>query len=178
MDLVFPGNEQELAAMAGVLGLKDVVFIYPVGKASGKDNCAVVCGPKEYDAALKTGLPIVLRSSEADRAICERKNPPQYILGLGEVGKDRFNERDTGLDRPLLRILAKKGIAVVLSLASVLETEGEGRAVLLGRYMEIVSLCRRAGVDVVMASCASDPYGMRAPHDLQSLGVVLGMNGS
>jgi RNase P/RNase MRP subunit p30 len=56
-----------------------------------------------------------------------------------------------------------------------LYAELERRAVLFGRIMQNVRLCRKYNVIMALASFASEPYDMRNPSDLASLGLILRM---
>lgn len=139
---------------------------------SGRD-----AGKADAGKAAGAGEVIVLQSSERDFALVSGKDAPRFLVGLGESPRqDRLHQRTSGVDQPLLRELKRRKVAIVLSVASLLARDGEERARLLGRWMDIIALCRKEGVKIVIASCAADHYGMRSPVDMQSIGIALGMH--
>ena len=180
-DIVVPkGNEQEILAMAKRLGYDGLLMLYPAGKTAGMaDSTLDVRTGSLVSASEKADGIFALKSSDRDFGVISGKKPPQFLLGLGESSRhDKLHQRVTGIDQPLLKELKQKKVSVVLAFASLLERKGEDRAQLLGRWMDIVLLCRKEGVRIIIASCADNPYGLRAPLDLESLGVILGMHPS
>jgi hypothetical protein len=177
-DIVFPhGNEKEIVEMARVLGIGRLLMLYEGKPKILPDlGMAVVTGSVRT-ADGKSGIAVF--SSEKDRLVFERSDAPKVLLGLGESGRhDKMHQRESGLNQPLLRDLAHREAVVVLSLASLLRREGAERSELMGRWMQNISLCRKMKVPIVIASCAASPYDMRSPHDMQSVGIVLGMHPS
>jgi hypothetical protein len=180
-DIVVPrNNEAELIAMAKRLGYDSLLLLSPVGKCVVKaDNdidmaCGVLATAQTIGKA--NGI-VALQSSDHDFALVSAQQAPRFLIGLGESTRpDKLHQRVTGIDQPLLRELAKHKVSVVLSFASLLARSGQERAQLLGRWMAIVPLCRKAGVRVIIASCATEPYQLRSPQDLQSLGILIGMH--
>jgi hypothetical protein len=183
-DIVFPdNNEKELAVMAQRLGISRLLLLYPFGKVPALPDLGVeilvgvVASPNDFEKARQRHQVVAVRSSEYDRVLFERTLAPTLLLNLGEGTKeDRMHQRDAGLNQPLMRDIARREAKVVLSVASLLRAEGQERATLMGRWMQNIALCRKMKVKVVIASCASMPYEMRSCHDMQSLGIILGMH--
>jgi hypothetical protein len=199
-DIVIPqdgkGGNAEFVAMAKRLGIDDLLVLC---KAPCKECCAAASGSGVIDtdvnvrcgalvsghdagkgdafkAAGKDGI-VVLQSSERDFALVSGKEAPRFLVGLGESPRnDKLHQRVSGVDQPLLRELKRRKVAVVLSVASLLARSGAERATLIGRWMDIIALCRKDGVRIVIASCAASPYGMRSPVDMRSIGIALGMH--
>jgi len=161
------GNEKELNEMAQQLGL-ELLFLYPPNRNPASQPSGILCTHNE----VRKGC--FLLSSEHDKDALALR--PAAIIGLGESEKpDRIHQRTAGIDQPLAKEMASKKCTVIISTASILRQEGKERAILLGRWMQNIFVCRKAGVSVVIASCASTPWELRAAHERQALGMLLGM---
>lgn len=186
-DIILPqGNEKELAAMAARMGMRSLLALYPAGRAPAslpKLECDIVvgtlCDANRAEAALQKGGIIALISSDNDRVVFERRAAPKLLLGIGENPKgDRMHQREGGLNQPLVNALRKHEAIIVLAVSSLLQRDGEQRALLLGRWMQNASIARRAGVRTLIASCASTPAGLRAAAERKSIGVLVGLHES
>ncbi len=92
--------------------------------------------------------------------------------------KDHLHWRASGLHQVLLALAKKHDVAIGFGLYPILHTQGEQRAVVLGRMMQNVRFCRKYQVRMVLCSFAKDLFGLRSASDLQSFGRVLGMTGA
>ena len=112
-------------------------------------------------------------SEEKNRKAVENKQV-DILLAPERVGKkDRLNQRDSGLNDVLCKFARENDVAIGFSFADLLNSKF--RAVVLGRMMQNVRLCRKYKVRMVLASFAKEPWEMRHPNDLLAFGQVVGM---
>src|SRR3989344_5713528 len=112
-------------------------------------------------------------SEEKNRKAVENKQV-DILLAPERIGKkDRLNQRDSGLNDVLCKFARDNDVAIGFSFSDLLNSKF--RAVLLGRMMQNVRLCRKYKVRMVLASFAKDPWEMRTAYDLLAFGQVLGM---
>ncbi|MDP1694611.1 MAG: RNase P subunit p30 family protein [Candidatus Woesearchaeota archaeon] len=112
-------------------------------------------------------------SEEKNRKAVENKQV-DILLAPERIGrKDRLNQRDSGVNDILCKFARDNDVAIGFSFADLLNSKF--RAVLLGRMMQNVRLCRKYKVRMVLASFAKDPWEMRTAYDLLAFGQVLGM---
>jgi ribonuclease P/MRP protein subunit RPP1 len=99
------------------------------------------------------------------------------IIGSPEVHEegDFMHQMNSGVDYVIAKACAEKGIAVEICFANMLNSYGRRRAQVMARMSQNVSICRDCGCDIVITSGAKDKFGLRAPRDLVSFGIVLGM---
>jgi RNase P/RNase MRP subunit p30 len=102
------------------------------------------------------------------------------VLCHPEQGSERdlMDQRSSGVDDIISRLLAEHTTAVEFNLSSLLGTYGMLRAQVMGRMSQNILLCRKYGVPMVLSSGAVDRWGLRAPRDLAAVGRVLGMTDS
>jgi RNase P/RNase MRP subunit p30 len=79
-------------------------------------------------------------------------------------------------DTAVAQIAKDNGVAIGISLASLLAVRGPNRARLLRNVIYMLKICRKLRNDVIIVSGASDPLGMRYPQDLASIGSLLGLD--
>jgi RNase P/RNase MRP subunit p30 len=185
-DIVFPkGNELEFFAMAKTLGIKDLVFVYaskqdadraPAVPKGLRIRNAVLAEPKKARALREQGVFTIVRSSDADRQVLEQGAADVLFDLERSQPKDYMHQRGAGLNHILCALAAKNNVAIAFNFASILAATGAERAVILGRMMQNIVLCKKYKVRMVVASFADDPWKMRSSHDLQAFFAEIGMH--
>ena len=182
VDIVFPnGNEKEFVKIAEKLGIKGLVFAYPYEKNLKKEL--------KYDTKLKLYLGvladhktihkaradiILVKSPSNDRAIFNKK-AANIVFGLESGKREGFmHHRNSGLNQVLCKLANKNKIVIGISFSLIMESENPEK--IMGRISQNIRFCRKYKVKTVLASFTDDPYMLRAEHDMQSLGIVLGMH--
>lgn len=112
-------------------------------------------------------------SEEKNRKAVENKQVDMLLAPERAGKKDRLNQRDSGLNHVLCAIAHEKDVAIGFSFSDLLNAKN--RAVVLGRMMQNVRLCRKYKVRMVVASFAQDPWEMRSASDLFAFAQVIGM---
>lgn len=177
-DIVFPqGNEEEFVKMAEKLGIKSITFVYSdpkqfyTKKTEIKYDCAVLCQPPKIPSMKSKKIPYLCPAS---RDAIERGAPLVFAFEITE-DKDHTHYRRSGLNQVLCKLATQKNVAIGFSLHTMLTSEGRKRAMIMGRIMQNIIFLRKYKTNVKIASFATNPYEMRAPSDVSSLFVSLGM---
>lgn len=180
-DIVFPNNnEAQFIKMAELLGYSKLVFVYAHRNdsdfSSSKIKIEKAILSKPSDANRSNGT-IIVESSEIDRQMFESKRV-SMIFNLENQKRDSMHYRNSGLNQVLCKLANKNNIKIGVALSNLLRAEDMLLSQLLGRIMQNIVLCRKYKVDIALASFAHVPYEMRAPRDIISLGICLGMHQS
>ncbi len=189
-DLVFPkNNEPELIQMAEYLGFSDLYLIYQYQKNISQYKQKIHALQQNTKINLSLGLIANQQDIQKAKNICNfvitpssnnnqyifEKQKPNLIYDLETLPqKDSLHFRHSGLNQVLCSLAKQNNITSGISFNTVLHSKN--KAVLLGRTMQNIMLCRKYKVKMRIASFASLPYEMRSASDLASLGIVLGMH--
>ncbi len=179
IDLVCPTeNEDTFMEAAEYLGYSAICFLYD------EKSYKTAILPKSKKLAIYKGLFIRKFKAGAsyadipfvivqDNDISAMKRYADAITNM-EGSKDFLHQRDSGLDRVMARQMAKSNIAYCINLEAVRSNDAK----LMGRIMQNITLCSKSKAPIMMASFATKPEEMRAPADIRSLGIILGMHPS
>jgi hypothetical protein len=177
-DIVFPqGNEEEFIKIAEKLGIKSLTFVYSdakqfyAKKAEIKYDCAALCQPPKIPSLKSKKIPFLCPAS---RDAIERGAPLVFAFETTE-DKDHTHYRRSGLNQVLCKLATQKKTSIGFSLHTLLSVEGRKRATIMGRIMQNIIFLRKYKTNVKIASFATNPYEMRAPSEITSLFVSLGM---
>ncbi|MFH1721468.1 MAG: RNase P subunit p30 family protein [Candidatus Altiarchaeota archaeon] len=88
--------------------------------------------------------------------------------------RDFMNQREAGIDKVCAKNMAERSIALEVSLAQILDSNGRKRAELLGRISQNLKVAKKYKTQVIFTSGAIDPLGMRSPQDFSAILKVLG----
>lgn len=111
-----------------------------------------------------------------NRTALENKKVNALISPEYERSHDWSNYRNSGLNQVLCKIARDNNKAIMINFKDILLKRGQERAVLLGRIMQNIKLCRKYNAKLRMATFASRHEEMRSISDLKSLCTVMGMN--
>lgn len=112
-------------------------------------------------------------SEEKNRKAVENKQVDMLVAPERAGKKDRFTQRDSGLNHVLCALAKENDVAIGFSFSDLLNSNY--RSIVLGRMMQNVRLCRKYKVRMVVASFAKDPWEMRSAYDLLAFAQVVGM---
>ena len=188
-DIVIPNNnEKEFAEMASRLGYKRLYFLYDFNEYKDEIQKVLerlgidfevwfIVNKKNIGNASKKSKLLVAKSSADDRSLIESKKV-RLIYGFEEIKrKDYLHQRASGLNHILCDIASINNVVAGFSYSSLLNKNLQLSSVLIGRMIQNISLCQKYKVKMIVGSFSSNPYEMRAPHDLASLFGILGMSG-
>ena len=187
VDIVYPkNNEKEFVEIAEKIGVEGLVFVYPYSKSIKEENkkmssniniCSGILADHKTALKSKVGAGLVLvKSSAKDRFVFEKIKPDViFDLEFGERA-DFMHHRNSGLNQVLCKLAAKNNVTVGIDCGRIISLGLKKQAQIFGRISQNIKFCRKYKVKMILASFADDPYLMRSPHDLSSLGIILGMH--
>ncbi|MFA5887524.1 MAG: RNase P subunit p30 family protein [Candidatus Nanoarchaeia archaeon] len=127
------------------------------------------------NANARGSIRIAEGNEETMRQLVESKRAD--IIAITErIPKDSLHFRRTAIDSVICELARKKGIVLAFSFSSILNSRD--RALVMGRMMQSIRLCRKHKVKMAFASFARDKWEMRAPEELKAFARVLGMTPS
>jgi len=87
-----------------------------------------------------------------------------------------LKQRDSGLNHVVAKIARDKGIMVVVDFNSVRKLEGKELALRLGRIIQNVKVCRKAGCGIRICSLGSSKKEVVGEKERRGFGESLGMS--
>jgi len=196
VDIVFPeNNEQNFIELALKLGYDGLCFVYEfktknsfiaqaekIKKLKQKTELKLFIGaltkPKQTNSTRPiSDLVIVSASSQKENRYVLEKPRADLLYGLElERKNDSMHHKNSGLNQVLCALATKNITMIGFPLSILMEKKDMLRTIYMGRASQNIKFCRKYKCDMVIASFARTPFEMRAPTDLESLGVVLGMH--
>lgn len=191
-DIVVPdGNEAEFAEVASKLGCKKIIFLYNFDGYNEKKaqklelirknfnmliETAIIVSQGNMNKASKLSTMLVAKSSDSDRFFIE-SGKIRIIYGFEDLQrKDHMHQRASGLNHILCDLARKNNVSIGFSYGSLLSKNKISAAILMGRMMQNLRLCQKFKAKTAIGLFSSNPYSMRAFHDVQSLFRTLGKN--
>jgi len=182
IDIVFPkDNEKEFIKTAKVLGYTDIIFCYElkkfkdIKKIEDKDlniHYGILANFKDIAAAKSLSNFVIMNANIEDKRRIFEESKPDLIFSLeDELRSDFIYQRNSGLNQVLCKLAKKNEIEIGLSFSLILNSKK--RHIILGRMMQNIRFGNKYDLDLVLASFAKDPFEMRNPKDLTSLGLIL-----
>lgn len=97
-----------------------------------------------------------------------------------EIGAkvDNLKQRDSGINHVVAKEASKRGVVIIIDFNGIQKIKGKEKALRLGRLIQNVKICRKAGCDIKIASLASNQKSLVDERGRKSFGVSLGMSSS
>jgi len=180
-EIVFPkNNEDEFIEVAYQLGIKDLVFVYPLKdfkKHSKFKTGIIVESVKEAEKAYRLSSFVIAKSNEElDRGSLEKSKIKLVFDFESSFKQDFLHSRRSGLNHIMTRIAKEKNKIIGFDFGSALNSPN--RSSVMGRMMQNIKLCRKAKCDIVISSFARSPLELRSKHDLEAFFICMGMHAS
>lgn len=196
VDIVFPeNNEKKFIELALKLGYDGLCFVYEfktktsfvlqaekIEKLKQKTELVLFIGALTKSKHTSSARPlsdlvIVSASSQKENRYVLEKPRADLLFGLElEPKNDSMHHKNSGLNQVLCALATKNRTMIGYPLSILMEKKDMLRTIYMGRASQNIKFCRKYKCEVVIASFAHAPFEMRAPTDLESLGVVLGMH--
>ena len=109
---------------------------------------------------------------DLNRKIIE-KLPINILLLNQKDRKDFQKQRNSGLNQVLAIIAKKNKISIGINLDEIIESSPKQKAEILARVKQNIVLCNKQKIQMKFITQNSE--NKRNPHDLKSLGLILGM---
>lgn len=122
-------------------------------------------------------MKIVEGNINKNRKFIESKNVDiLYAVDNGAIN-DFLHSRNSGLNQVLLAIAKKNKVKIGFDFNRILRNKGRERALILGRMMQNVKLCRKYKVKMILLNNAKNKYEERSVDLLKNFGLIIGMTG-
>ena len=165
-------------------GCSPIVFLTPVFSCLGmidivrfpvdmKVSWVKSLGFQKFVQAKEIGA--ALGGTEEKNLAAVRQRRPVVLLVDEVKEKDKLHYRSSGLTHQILQLASQHTTAFGFCFSTLLDKKGKDRALLLGRMMQNVQLCRKYKIRMVLCSFARNMYELKSASDLQSFGRLLGM---
>ena len=118
---------------------------------------------------------VVVEGGYLNRFILEHRDIDILVNPEKGIEKDSLHARNSGLNQVLCKLAHQHDMSIGFSFSEILSCEKEARAILFGRMMQNVRLCRKYKVKMVIGSFAKNEFELRNRDALLSFGVFLGM---
>ena len=184
IDIVLPrNNEEEFIQIASRLGLKGLRFLYDFDKYQNQKSSifdfdveiGFLVNQKNMNKAMQKSRLLAVKSSDKDMFFIESKKI-NVIYGFEEISsRDYLHQRASGLNHIICELAEKNDVAVGFSYSSLFNKNNEVTALSIGRMMQNIKLCGKYKVKIVIGCFSSNPFDLRAPHDVMSLFEMMGM---
>ncbi|MFH1521666.1 MAG: RNase P subunit p30 family protein [archaeon] len=89
---------------------------------------------------------------------------------------DNLKQRDSGINHVVAKEAVKKGVAIIIDFNEIQKLKGKEKALRLGRLIQNVKICRKAGCDIKIASLGFNQKSLVDERGRKSFGVSLGMS--
>ncbi|MBI2659306.1 hypothetical protein HYX05_04390 [Candidatus Woesearchaeota archaeon] len=189
-DIALPkNNEEEFIEAASKLGIKKLIFLYDFDEyhknkiqekidliKNKKINLQTgfIMNQKNISRAFKISKLLVAKSSDNDRFLIESKKI-NLIYGFEEIHKKDFlHQRASGLNHIICGLANKNNVAIGFAYSSLFNKNNQ--ALVMGRMMQNIALCKKYKVKTVIGSFSQNAFHLRTPQDLASLFALLGMD--
>jgi len=133
---------------------------------------------KKARAALEAGADIVLVAGgdpEINRAASECWEVDILCHPEKVSGRDLPDQKNSGLDHVMAGYMAERCMAIEINFSELLYSYGMVRSQMMGRMRQNVMLAKKYDVPLIIAS-GGDAFSLRAPEDLYSVCITLGMD--
>jgi len=90
--------------------------------------------------------------------------------------KDTLKQRDSGINHVVAKVAREKGILIVVDMGGVSRLNGKEEALRLGRVIQNVRVCRKAGCGIRIASFGTSKKEVFGEKERRAFGVSLGMS--
>ena len=182
-DIVLPkNNEAEFIQTASKLNIKKLNLLYDFDyydedkikkKLDSIENkkinieIGLIVNQKNMNRAAKISRFLVAKSSEKDRIFIE-SNKIKIIYGFEESGrKDYIHQRASGLNHILCELARENNVSAGFSYCLI--TSNKNPALVIGRIIQNIELCKKYKVNTVIASFSSNPFELRSHYDISSM---------
>jgi RNase P/RNase MRP subunit p30 len=90
--------------------------------------------------------------------------------------KDTLKQRDSGLNHVVAKEAKKKGIKIIINFSEILSLKGKEKAIRLGKIIQNIKICRKAGCNIKIASLAKDKILSTGEKERMAFATSLGMS--
>ena len=111
-----------------------------------------------------------------NRRVVETLKVDYLVSPEGGFKKDGLKQRDSGINHVVAKIAKEKGILIVVDFNSVSKLEGKEKALRIGRIIQNVKVCRKAGCGLKIGSFGFEKGEVFDEKERRAFGLSLGMS--
>jgi hypothetical protein len=170
-DIVFPNNnEKDFTAVAKKLGTIELLFVYPFPNKTKDSNTITIATPNQLKSGSANTENVIVRSDpEKDRWLMEKIKPSMMFGFEFQNRKDFLHHRNSAINHITAKIMARNKIAYGFPVAELINAPKWKQPIIIGRMQQNIVLCKKYGVEIIIASFAKDPMDMRSLKDVKCL---------
>lgn len=185
IDIVIPksGSEQGFADLAKRLGLDGLIFFYTLSDSKSFQEAKNRVEGISSDLKLSVGQIVDLKTKKFfsvpklsvtagdSRGVMERSKA-NFVANLELQNKrDYLHHRASGMNHIIAKIGAKRAKTLTIFSSNLL---GSGSSRLIGRIRQNLVLAKKAKLNCILVSGATNPWQMRSRSEMVALGTFLG----
>jgi RNase P/RNase MRP subunit p30 len=176
---------KKLEQTANKFGFSKFIYAEKFEKVRKMNADIIILDEKNYSKTHQ----IILNLSKQNKTIIIAAKDNEYnkkalenskVSGIVNIEyiekKDRLYQRNSGLNHVLCRLASKNKKIVYINISRLNFLEKKVRAIILGRIMQNIKLCRKYKTKVAFATFAKNEEELRNRYDLEALGLSLGMS--
>ncbi|MBP7708203.1 hypothetical protein KA107_00840 [Candidatus Pacearchaeota archaeon] len=121
-------------------------------------------------------MAVLARDDEFNRRALETLKIDYLVSPENNPGKDNLKQRSSGFSHVLAEIAKKKNIQIVVDLNWLNSLQGKQKAIAISRIIQNIKICRKAKIDLKLASFATKPGNLLDEKQIKAIGFSLGMS--
>jgi RNase P/RNase MRP subunit p30 len=90
--------------------------------------------------------------------------------------RDSLKQRDSGINHVVAKMAKEKGVMIVVDMGEISSLKGKEKALRLGRVIQNVKICRKAGCGIRIGSFGSKKGEVFGDKERRAFGLSLGMS--
>ncbi|MBU3923590.1 MAG: hypothetical protein KJ592_01620 [Nanoarchaeota archaeon] len=164
--------------------LKKVKFKSEVLKEDSCDGYLLDCNEKEarriIESLKKSGKKIGVMGGDDvfNRRVVETLKVDYLVSVECKTGRGNLKQRDSGINHVVAKMARDRGIVFVVDVSEISRMKGIVKALRLGRVIQNVKICRKAGCGLKIASFGLKESEVVGEVERRAFGVGLGMSSS
>lgn len=161
---------KKIKTKADVSGDSDGYLI----ESSEKEARKIIASLKDKKFSGKVGL--IGGDDAFNRRAVETLKIDYLVSPEKNAGRDSLKQRDSGINHVVAKMAREKGISIVVDWSELEKLKGKEKALRLGKLIQNVKICKKAGCKIKIASLAKDEKGIVDKKARIAFGVSLGMS--
>jgi RNase P/RNase MRP subunit p30 len=142
--------------------------------SSEKEARKIIASLKDKKFKGKVG--VVGGDDAFNRRVIETLNIDYLVSPERGLKKDTLKQRDSGINHVVAKLAKEKGVLIVVNMNEVSRLKGKEKALRLGRIIQNVKICRKAGCGIMIGSFGSKKSEVFGEKERRAFGVSLGMS--
>jgi RNase P/RNase MRP subunit p30 len=162
--------------------LKKIGFKKEASKDDGCDGYLIESSEREARRIVESlkgsvkKVGVVGGDDAFNRRVVETLRVDYLVSPERGVKADSLKQRDSGINHVVAKLAKEKGVVIVVNMSEVRKLRGKELALRLGRLIQNVKVCRKAGCGIGIGSFGSGKSEVFGEKERRAFGVSLGMS--